>query len=278
MVRHKRHAADHGGSPGSAQSRPTPPPARGPKVLVLGGTSDGFAAAESLVAMGCEVITSFAGVTETRRQPMGYVRVGGFGGRSGLGAYLAVEDIALVIDATHPFARNIKTNAAAAGADVGVPVIHVLRPAWIREPGDDWRVAPDLVSAAALTPATAGPCFLTVGRMKIAPFASRKDLRFVIRTVEPPSPPFDHPATTLIADRGPFTIEAERALFETHGFGCMVTANSGGDGASAKLEIARELGLPVVVVDRPRPPTGLVVPSVAEALEHAGALLGRAAA
>lgn len=247
-------------------------PRAAPRVLVLGGSSDGFTAAEALVARGYEVVTSFAGRTETRRAPVGFARVGGFGGVAGLAAYLAVEDIALVVDATHPFAQNIKANAAAAGRETGVPVVHVVRAPWTPQPGDDWRRAPDLATAAAVTPRTAGLCFLTIGRMKIARFAARTDLSFLIRTVDPPSPPFEHPRTLLINDRGPFPLDAERALFAEHAVGCLVTANSGGHAAAAKLTVARENGLPVVIVDRPPVPDGLIVATVDEAVAHADLL------
>jgi precorrin-6A/cobalt-precorrin-6A reductase len=275
MRQDRRHAADHGASRGAAQSREAAVSPPAPRVLVLGGSADGFAAAEALQAMGCEVVTSFAGRTETRRAPVGLARVGGFGGVTGLAAYLAVEDIALVVDATHPFAAVIKRNAAAACAEVGAPLVHVVRPPWTPEPGDDWRVSPDLATAAAITPVTHGRCFLTVGRTKMAHFASREDLRFLIRTVDPPEPPFPHRDTVLVTDRGPFSLESERALFEAYDVGCLVTANSGGPAAAAKLEAARERGLPVVVVDRPPPPEGRVVATVAEAVSIAGQVLGR---
>ena len=282
MRGHRRHAADHGATQGAAQSRETGAPAPGrkaaPKVLILGGSAEGFEAAELFVARGFEVITSFAGRTETRRTPVGFWRVGHFGGVTGLAAYLAVEDFALVVDATHPYAATIKENAAKACFEVGAPIIHVNRPAWSPESGDDWRFAPTLEAAARLIPRTDGPCFLTVGRSKLGPFAKRRDLSFVIRTVEPPEPPFDHPKSEIVNDRGPFTLEAERALFGQRGFGSLVTANSGGGGAAAKLVAAREHGVPVVIVDRPPPPSGVVVDTTGDALEKALGLIGDPAA
>lgn len=277
MRGHRRHAADHGASFGAAQSQRAagePRPNGAPRVLVLGGSADGFHAAELFVGRGYDVTSSFAGRTQTRRTPAGLARVGGFGGVTGLAAYLAVEDVALVVDATHPFASRIKQNAAQACRESGAQLIHVVRAPWRPQEGDDWRVAPDVDAAAALTPRTAGPCFLTVGRMKMAPFAKRRDLRFVVRTVESAEPEFRHPHSIFINDRGPFTLEGERALFAEHGFGCLVTANSGGGAASAKLEVARDCGIPVVLVDRPPLPEGLVVETVAEALEHALKLIG----
>lgn len=277
MRGHRRHAADHGASYGAAQSQDAgeePRPNGAPKVLILGGSSDGFHAAELFVGRGYDVTSSFAGRTKTRRSPVGLARVGGFGGVTGLAAYLAVEDVALVVDATHPFATRIKQNAAQACRESGAQLVHVMRAPWRPQAGDDWRVAPDVETAASITPRTVDPCFLTVGRMKMAPFAKRRDLRFVVRTVESAEPEFRHPHTVFINDRGPFTLEGERALFAERGFGSLVTANSGGGAAVAKLEVARERGVPVVLVDRPPPPEGHTVETVEEALEAALRLIG----
>lgn len=273
----RRHAADHAASRGAAQSQFRNRDHAVPRVLVLGGSADGFAVAEAFAGAGYEVVTSFAGATETRRAPVGLFRVGGFGGIAGLAAYLAVENIDLLVDATHPYAKQIKTHATAAAREVGTPLIHLVRAAWEAQPGDDWRFAPDLETAAEITPITYGPCFLTVGRTKMAPFAARKDLRFLIRTVDPPSLPFDHPCSLIIHGRGPFTLDDERALFDKHGVGALVTANSGGAAAAAKLQVARENGVPVVLVERPPLPDGLVVRTAAEALSAGRDMVGEPA-
>ena len=52
-----------------------------------------------------------------------------------------------------------------------------------------------------------------------------------------------------------------------HGVGLLVTKNSGGPMTAAKLRVARELAVQVVVVERPPlPPGSVVVTTVAEAL------------
>ena len=57
---------------------------------------------------------------------------------------------------------------------------------------------------------------------------------------------------TVIRDRGPFTVEDERALFARYDFDAMVTKNSGGDATAAKLVAARERKMKVYMVQRPR--------------------------
>ena len=57
----------------------------------------------------------------------------------------------------------------------------------------------------------------------------------------------------------PFRASAERLLFEQHRIEAIVARNSGGEGARAKLDAARSLRLPVVLIARPpAPPPPLV--------------------
>ena len=71
---------------------------------------------------------------------------------------------------------------------------------------------------------------------------------------------------TLITARGPFKVDDEKALLAEHAVEVIVTKNSGGAGASAKLEAARALGLPVIMVERPALPEAPSVETLEEAL------------
>jgi precorrin-6A/cobalt-precorrin-6A reductase len=64
----------------------------------------------------------------------------------------------------------------------------------------------------------------------------------------------DMPRARILAARGPFTLEGERALFALQAFDVVVSKNSGGNATEAKLEVARERGLPVVMLRRPELP------------------------
>ena len=112
--------------------------------------------------------------------------------------------------------------------------------------------------------------FLTTGRQGLAAFA-RSDRWFLIRCVDPPGLPL--PARKeLILSRGPYTVAGERTLMTTHDIDLLVTKDSGGDHTSAKLTVARELRLPVVMVRRPMPPDVPIVATVDEALSWLGSV------
>lgn len=246
----------------SANSLPAPSRFR---VLVLGGSTEAFDLAERLAGdADIEAITAMAGVTRERRTVPGHVRIGGFGGPDGLAAFLDREGIGAVVDSTHPFARVMTANAARAAAAAGLPIVHVLRPAWTAGRGDDWREVDDMAAAAAAIPA--GPCFLTVGRTELAPFAVRRDLAFVARVIDRPEPEPDFARIEYIEARGPFVLADEVALLQRHGIRSIVSKNSGGAAAAPKLAAACQLGLPVIMVRRPAPPAGAVVPDAAAAL------------
>ncbi|MFI5893737.1 cobalt-precorrin-6A reductase [Actinoplanes sp. NPDC051513] len=218
-------------------------------VLILGGTTEGRALAAALT--GCTVISSLAGRTTSPLLPRGEVRIGGFGGVEGLAWFVAERGVDIVVDATHPFAERISANAAAAAAIARVPLLQFRRPGWVEQAGDDWRRVPDLARAAALLPRLGERVFLTTGRQGIAEFAEVDECWFLARSVEPPAPPMPKRLDVLLY-RGPFTVGGELRLIRDHRIDVLVSKDSGG--ADAKLVAARELGIPVVLVDRPAPP------------------------
>ncbi|MBO3749639.1 cobalt-precorrin-6A reductase [Streptosporangiaceae bacterium NEAU-GS5] len=242
------------------------------RVLILGGTAEARALAAALVPLpDLRVVSSLAGRVSNPRLPVGEVREGGFGGPEGLAAWLRAEAVTALVDATHPFAARMTASAALAGAATGVPVLILRRPGWREGPGDDWRRVPSLPAAADALPGLGRRVFLTTGRRSLPVFAGLDELWFLVRSVDPPDPPIPANMRVLL-DRGPYSLEGERALIGEHRLDVLVTKDSGGQMTMAKLAAAREFGLPVVMVDRPAPPAG--VPTV-ETVDQAVAWLLR---
>jgi precorrin-6A/cobalt-precorrin-6A reductase len=244
-------------------------------ILVLGGTSEARELAGELHGGGVRVVSSLAGRVSRPRLPPGEVRIGGFGGPAALGSWLVERRVAAVIDATHPFAQRISASAASACARRGVPLLRLERPGWSERPGDRWHWVGTLGQAAALVPRLGRRVLLTTGRQGLAEFAGVRDAWFLIRCVDPPAGPLP-PEHELLLDRGPYTLAAERALLDRHRIDLLVTKDSGGSHTVAKLDAARERGLPAIVVRRPARPAGVsTVHGVDDALRWAAARLDR---
>ncbi|MFJ5229901.1 cobalt-precorrin-6A reductase [Kitasatospora sp. NPDC088391] len=242
-------------------------------VLILGGTTEARRLADQLAAdPALRVTSSLAGRVDRPRLPAGEVRIGGFGGPAGLAAWLRAHRVAALLDATHPFAETMSRNAALAAAGTGTPLLALRRPSWQPVDGDRWHPVPDLAAAAAALPALGTRVFLTTGRQGIAAFAHLDGLWFLARSVEPPTAPMPA-ATEVLLERGPFTLDGERALLRAHRVEVLVTKDSGSAATAPKLTAARELGLPVVVVQRPPAPEGVrTAPDVAGAVDWLRAL------
>lgn len=233
------------------------------KVLLLGGTGEARELAGLLTGAGIDVVSSLAGRTSDARVPVGEVRVGGFGGVSGLAGWLREHPVDAVVDATHPFAANITANASSATREVGTSLLVLRRLGWTPEPGDNWHWAETASDAADLLPRLGTRAFLTIGRQGLDAFAGT-GLWTLARCVDPPEP---RPTwCTLILARGPFTLADEETILRDHGIDVLVTKDSGGPATAPKLTAARRLGIPVVVIRRPPLPAG---PEVVETVEEA---------
>lgn len=218
-------------------------------ILVLGGTAEARELAAALYADGVPVTSSLAGRVSRPRLPAGETRIGGFGGPGGLARWIAEHDVRAVVDATHPFAQRISASAVRACRRVGVPLLRLERTGWRERPGDRWQWVETLAQAAAAS--NGHRVLLTTGRQGLAAFADAGDAWFLVRCVDPPDPPLP-PHHELLLDRGPYTVEGELALIDEHRIDLVVTKDSGGPHTVAKLDAARERGLPVVVVRRPQ--------------------------
>jgi precorrin-6A/cobalt-precorrin-6A reductase len=238
------------------------------RLLILGGTGDAVQlAARAIDLPGLEVVTTLAGRTNNPQAVLGTVRIGGFGGEAGLVAYLQTEKIDFIIDATHPFAAQISWHVAGAATKVGIPRLLLVRPAWVRSIEDTWIEVERIEAAVQAIPASAERIFVTIGRQQLAPFAVLTDKWCLMRSIDPPDPSIPLPPGKLLLDRGPFSLEGERQLLREYQIQAIVSKNSGGDATYAKIIAARELGLPVVMVQRPIVPEGERVADVAGAVE-----------
>jgi precorrin-6A/cobalt-precorrin-6A reductase len=219
------------------------------KILILGGTREAADLAAELVGEGHDVTTSLAGRTREPEPVAGKVRIGGFGGATGLAAYLVANGFTRLIDATHPFATRISVNAAEAAKIAGVPLELRVREPWRKQADDNWIEIESLEAARDAIPPGAR-VLLALGSQHIAPFATRADVHFVVRMVDAPETPLALASHDLVTGKPGATAEEEAMLLKRYAITHLVCRNSGGERSRAKIDAARMLALPVIMVGR----------------------------
>lgn len=215
------------------------------RILLLGGVTEALAIARTL---GPQHVYSLAGVGRVPTDLRCEVRVGGYGGAQGLAHYMGEQGIDLLLDATHPYAAQISQNAARAAALSGVPCWALRRPAWVPQAGDDWREVADWAELVEALKPFQRPLF-TLGREPLEHLDEIPERQFwTLRALDvyPGNERCD-----VIGARGPFRIEEERTLFEQRGIDVLISKNSGSSATEPKLEVARERGMPVLILKRP---------------------------
>ena len=215
------------------------------RLLLLGGVTEALAIARTL---GPTHIYSLAGIGRVPDDLTCQVRVGGYGGAEGLAQFIADEGIDLLLDATHPYAAQISHNAARAAQISGIACWALRRPAWQPLAGDDWREVSDWVELIQALKPFRRPLF-TLGREPLQHLEEIPPEQFwTLRALDA------YPATPrceVIGARGPFFIDDERQLFERRQIDVLISKNSGSTATEPKLEVARERGVPVLVLKRP---------------------------
>lgn len=209
---------------------------------------------------------SLAGRTKHPVLPPVPCRIGGFGGAEGLALWMREQGVTALVDATHPFARRMPFNAEAATRMCGVPLLSLLRPAWEKRAGDDWREVAthgDAIDALGLKRKTV---FLTVGRLEMEPYHAAPQHRYIVRSVDPVEKR-TLPDAVWLTGRGPFSLEDETALMAEHGVEALVTKNSGGSATEAKITVARNRHIPILLLARPPRPAAERVATAEEAME-----------
>lgn len=221
------------------------------RVLILGGSSEATALARALADMPeIGATLSLAGRTANPPPLPLPARIGGFGGVDGLAQYIREHQVDILVDATHPFAARMAVNAIGAAEKVGCRLLKVTRPCWSAQPGDRWHEVADMAAAAEAIGAAPRRVFLTIGSLQLDVFAAAPQHHYLVRTIDAVTTHRLADAT-FIQTRGPFEPDTEERLMRDHGIEVLVTKNSGGTAAEAKLEAARQLSLPVIVVRRP---------------------------
>ncbi|MBP8236472.1 MAG: cobalt-precorrin-6A reductase [Pseudomonas sp.] len=219
-----------------------------PRILLLGGTTEALRLARRLSP---DAVYSLAGLGRVPDDLPCQVRVGGFGGAEGLAAFIREQGVELLLDLTHPYAAQISANAARAAELSGIACWALRRPGWQAGAGDDWREVDDWAGLVAALQDFQRPLF-TLGR---EPLEHLHEIplhqHWTVRCLTAQQAVL---RAEIIGARGPFALDEERALFARLGTDVLISKNSGSASTEPKLQVARELGVPVVLLRRPELP------------------------
>lgn len=219
-------------------------------LLLLAGTTEARELAQCLADENIPATASLAGATRSPGKLALPTRIGGFGGAHGFETFLDENAISAILDATHPYAERISARSAAIAQARAIPYLQVLRPPWHAGPGDNWSEVARAEDVAKRVPPSA-TVFLATGRQSLPAFANLAGRRLICRRIDAPRAPFPYPNGSYHLGRPPFSVADEIALFQRLGVDFLVVKNAGGTGGWPKLEAARELGLPVILIARP---------------------------
>jgi precorrin-6A/cobalt-precorrin-6A reductase len=230
-------------------------------ILVLAGTQDGRELAACLQAHGFPVIVSV--VSQYGKQLAEFENLNAAAQAFdviGLYQYFHTKGIKLVVDATHPYAVNVSRNAIEASEKAGVYYLRYERAAVSLPNYSKLYRATGFTEAADLAAELGHTVFLTTGSRQLKVFKAAPKLkthRLVARVLPDAGViaaciKLGFTPKDIIAMQGPFSHELNAALYIAYQAEVIVSKNSGAIGGSdTKITAAMELGLPIVVIDRP---------------------------
>ena len=171
---------------------------------------------------------------------------------------MRAENFDCLVDASHPYAKNISANAIDAAQAAKIFYVRYERAEIIFDYEKIFRV--ESYEAAALKASQLGKnIYLTTGSRSLKIFVDLlKDCNLTARVLPTADvlsqcENFGLTPKQIVAMQGPFSTELNAELFKHAKAEVVVTKNSGQiGGADTKLEAAKILSLPVVMIDRPK--------------------------
>jgi precorrin-6A/cobalt-precorrin-6A reductase len=230
-------------------------------ILLVGGTSETAPLAEQLALAGFRVLVSVATEVPLNlgNHPHIEARTGPLDGE-GLESIILSRSVKAVVDASHPYASEIRLNTRAVTEKLGMPLFTWIRPPAARHEDPSIDYAKDHEDAARRACSVGRPVLLTTGSRNLIPYvreASRAGVDLVARVI--PSEESVRACRQagiredrIIYGRGPFTLEENRSAIRRFGIGVLVTKDSGAAGGfREKIAAAIKEETAVIVIRRP---------------------------
>ena len=253
-------------------------------IFVAAGTQDGRELAGALLQAGYEVtasVVSSYGEKLLKQYPRLIINDKPLD-EEALEDYIRQHGVRLFVDASHPYAANVSENAMRACRAANIPYIRYERAS---VPVDYDKAYPvESYEEAASTAARLGTTvFLTTGSRNLKAFVFSDVLKghTIIARILPTAGVLKEceelglTPKQIVALQGPFSEELNIALYRQYGADVVVTKNSGEiGGTDTKITAAKKLGLPVVMIDRPKLDYDVIAYTFEEVLNFAKEKIG----
>ena len=223
------------------------------RLLLLGGTSEAKNIAQACINEGIDLIYSIAGLVRIPKLDC-EIHVGGFSESGGLSEFIKRENISAIMDATHPYAKKMSDQAVLSAQQCTIPVWRYLRPAWQKEPLDNWQEHEDW-SALLKSIKPCKSVFLSAGQpsfdvLTVLGQYQATGQRQTLRTAVSCQYPLPTDMEWIKAI-GPFSWQQEFELMKSRKVDALISKNSGGSATFEKLKVAQALGIAVHILKRP---------------------------
>ena len=253
-------------------------------IFVAAGTQDGRELAGTLLQAGYDVtasVVSSYGEKLLKQYPRLIINDKPLD-EEALEDYIRQHGVRLFVDASHPYAANVSENAMRACRAANIPYIRYERAS---VPVDYDKAYPvESYEEAASTAARLGATvFLTTGSRNLKAFVLSDALKghTIIARILPTAGVLKEceelglTPKQIVALQGPFSEELNIALYRQYGADVVVTKNSGEiGGTDTKITAAKKLGLPVVMIDRPKLDYDVIAYTFEEVLNFAKEKIG----
>ena len=230
------------------------------RIWLIGGTSESVEIAGAIAPAGipCTItVTTTTAQSLYPQTPNLRVRVGRIK-TSQMGQFCLQEWIVAVVDASHPHAVEISQGAIATAQAYHLPYLRYERPSLENN-------NPNVINLASLDSLISGNylaqqrVMLTLGYKALPQFKSWQERATLFARILPAVNSLEvaieagFTPDRLIALRPPISASLEKALWYQWGISLVVTKASGTvGGEDIKKSVATELGIPLIVIARPK--------------------------
>ena len=240
-------------------------------ILILVGTGDGLQLAKELCLHAEFNIYIFVNNRSRLRSNLKVAgEISSLRNEEFFHRFLIENGIESLIDASHPFDKEITELCKRVSKLADIKLTHFLRPPWIPTIDDNWTSVRTLDEAAKTIP-DGSNVFIATGRIGLEKFSKLTSSKLFIRRLGKVKMhcPLDN--GKFIYGDPPFSLKDEISLFRSLKIDILVIKNVGGDGSFVKVEAARAMNISVIMIERPKKSwvNGIdTIPGIFEWMDH----------